>query len=259
MQAASIILKSFLLLVLAVPFSPHAEALPAPNCKLPPDLYQQRKKAGPLTTEQREIDRTYVRFMTAVAQSYAKNDDNSVKGCCEPVKGDLVGSQFCALILYLQSNRTKPDEFLAALPVNPEQRESLWLMEMISAGGTYETASSLPGIPLPNGLLFKFVDEIFALMKKGNTTAAERYLFLYDDADGEFGEYMDDQLPKLFLNYPQRILAFWPIFKKHRARLESMRGFTEDATAKRIVARYSVLCRAGDDRCAEITSLFVAN
>lgn len=117
--------------------------------------------------------------------------------------------------------------------------------------------TSLPGINMPDGLLFKFVKEIFDLMKKGNSTAAERYFFLYDDASGEFGEYMDDQLPKLFLNYPQKVLALWPIFEKHRKRLEMMQGFTTEGEKKRIVAKYAGLCKAGDSRCDEIRKVLL--
>ncbi len=42
------------------------------------------------------------------------------------------------------------------------------------AGGKLVTPTSLPGIRMPDGLLFKFVDEIFDLIKKGNATAAEK-------------------------------------------------------------------------------------
>jgi hypothetical protein len=223
-------------------------------CGLPAGLYEQRKTVQVLSDEQREIDHTYVEFMRAVAQSYSQADAASVKTCCDAVKEDLVGFQFCALVRYLLSGKKDPDSFLAAMPATKQQREALWLMEMISAGGTMETPTSLPGIRMPDGLLFKFVDEIFGLVKKGNETAAEKYLFLYDDADGEFGEYMDDQLPKLFLNYPQQVLALWPVFKKHHKRLEMMRGFT---TERRIVAKYKGLCKTGDSRCAEIRDIFV--
>jgi hypothetical protein len=248
------ILPTRLLLGCTLLVAPFWPARAANGCGLPARLYEQRKSVEMLSDAQREIDHTYVEFMKAVAQSYAKRDAEAVKACCDTVKEDPVGFQFCALIRYLLSDRKEPDSFLAAMPATKQQREALWLMEMISAGGTMETPTSLPGIRMPDGLLFKFVDEIFGLVKKGNETAAEKYLFLYDDADGEFGEYMDDQLPKLFLNYPQQVLALWPVFKKHHKRLEMMRGFT---TERRIVAKYKGLCKTGDSRCAEIRDIFV--
>ena len=125
------------------------------------------------------------------------------------------------------------------------------------AGGKLVTPTSLPGIRMPDGLLFKFVDEIFDLIKKGKATAAEKYLFLYEDADGEFGEYMDDQLPKLFLGYPQEVLTLWPIFQKHRKRLAMLQGFTTERERKRIAAKYEGLCKPGDNRCAEVRKVFV--
>jgi len=210
-----------------------------------------------LSDAQRKIDHTYVEFMKAVAQSYAQRDAEAVKTCCDTVKEDLVGFQFCALVRYLLSDRKESGSFLAAMPGTDEERKALWLMEMISAGGTMETPTSLPGMRMPDGLLFKFVDEIFDLVKKGNAAAAERYLFLYEAADGESGEYMDDQLPKLFLNYPQRVLALWPVFKKHYKRLEMMRGFITKNEAKLIVSKYEGLCKTDDRRCSEIRDIFV--
>jgi hypothetical protein len=246
--------RTLLLLGCASLVAPFWPARAASGCGLPAGLYEHRKTVEVLSNAQREIDHTYVEFMKAVAQSYAQRDAEAVKTCCDTVKEDLVGFQFCALVRYLLSDRKESSSFLAAMPGTDEERKALWLMEMISTGGTTEAPTSLPGIRMPDGLLFKFVDEIFALVKKGNETAAEKYLFLYDDADGEFGEYMDDQLPKLFLNYPQQVLALWPVFKKHRKRLEMMRGFT---TEKRIVAKYKGLCKTGDSRCAEIRDILL--
>ncbi|HKN77520.1 MAG TPA: hypothetical protein VJW94_20245, partial [Candidatus Acidoferrum sp.] len=239
-------------------FCASSEARASVGCGLPAGQYEHRKQAPPLSDAQREIDHTYVEFMRTVAQFYAVGDRSSVDVCCEGVKEDHIGFQFCALVRYLLSDRKEPGPFLAAMPENDEQRNALWFMELISAGGTDKTPTSLPGIRMPHGLLFKFVDEIFALMQKGNATAAERYLFLYDDANGEFGEYMDDQLPKLFLNYPQKVLVLWPVFQKHIKRLEMMGSFIEDADANLIISRYSALCKAGDTKCAEIRSIFVS-
>jgi hypothetical protein len=229
----------------------------ASTCALPPHMYDRRSAAAPLSEVQREIDHKYVEFMKAVAQSYAQQDAAAVNTCCDAVMEDVIGFQFCALVRYLLSDRKESDTFLAAMPGTGDQRKAFWFMEQISAGGTLETPTSLPCIRLPNGLLFKFVDEIFDLMKKGKATAAEKYLFLYDDADGEFGEYMDDQLPKLFVGYPQEVLALWPIFQKHRKRLEMLQGFTTERERKRIAAKYEGLCKPGDNRCAEIRRVFV--
>lgn len=219
-------------------------------------MYDQRRAAGPLSETERQIDHKYVEFMKAVAESYANHDVVAVNGCCDAVavKEDFIGFQFCALVRYLLSDRKEPEPFLAAMPGTDDQRQALWFMERISGGGTFETPTSLPGIPMPRGLLFKFVDEIFGLMKKGNATAAQKYLFLYDGADGEFGEYMDDQLPKLLVDYPRQVLALWPIFQKHRKRLEMLKGFMTERTWK----KYEGLCQSGDNRCIEIRQFFAA-
>ncbi len=257
MQNGRTILQALLILVSVTLVASSCPAQTANTCSLPPHLYELRRAAEPLSDAQREIDHEYVEFMKAVAQSYAQHDVEAVNTCCDAVKEDVIGFQFCALVRYLLSDRKKSDTFLGAMPRTADQRKAFWFMEQISAGGTMETPTSLPGIRLPNGLLFKFVDEVFDLMKKGNATAAEKYLFLYEDANGEFGEYMDDQLPKLFLGYPQATLTLWPVFQKHGKRLEMLQGFTTEGEKNRIVKKYEELCKAGDNRCAEIRKVFV--
>jgi hypothetical protein len=251
------ILEALLVFGGATLLAPLCAAQTTKACSLPPQMFDRRTAAEPLSEAQHEIDHGYLEFMKAVAQSYEQRNATAVNACCDAAKEDIIAFQFCALVRYLLSDRKKSGPFLAAMPGTYDQRKVFWFMELISAGGTQETPTSLPGIPLPNGLLFKFVDEIFGLMKRGNATAAEKYLFLYDDADGEFGEYMDDQLPKLFVGYPQEVLALWPIFQKHRKRLEMLQGFTTESEKKRIVAKYEGLCKPGDSRCAEIRRVFV--
>jgi len=253
----SVILRTMLLLGSVTLLASSCPAQTSATCSLPPHLYALRKTTEPLSDAQREIDRTYVKFMKAVAQSYAQHNQEAVNSCCDAVKEDVIGFQFCALVQYLLSDRKQSEIFLAAMPETDDQRKAIWFMEQISAGGTFETPTSLPGIRLPNGLLFRFVDEMFDLMKKGKVSAAEKYLFLYEDADGEFGEYMDDQLPKLFAGYPHEVLILWPVFQKHRKRLEMLQGFTTERERRRIVAKYEGLCNPGDNRCDEIRSVFV--
>ena len=256
MQSKWGILEALLLLGGTALLAPNCAARTAETCTLSPKMFDRRTTAEPLGEAQREIDHKYVDFMQAVAQSYEQRNAAAVNGCCDAAKEDIIGFQFCALVRYLLSDRKEPGPFLAAMPGTYDQRKAFWFMEMISAGGTHETPTSLPGIPLPDGLLFKFVDEIFGLMKKGNEIAAEKYLFLHDDADGEFGEYMDDQLPKLFVNYPRRVLALWPILQKHRKRLEVLLSFMTDREKKRTSEKYEGLCQSGDNRCVEIRKFF---
>ncbi len=256
MQSKWAILEALLLFGGLTLLAPNCAARTVEACSLPPQMFDRRTTAEPLSEAQREIDHKYVEFMKAVAQSYEQRNAAAVNVCCDAAKEDIIGFQFCALVRYLLSDRKESGPFLAAMPGTYDQRKAFWFMELISAGGTSETPTSLPGIRMPDGLLFKFVDEIFGLMKKGNATAAEKYLFLYDDADGEFGEYMDDQVPKVFLDYPREVLTLWPIFQKHRKRLEMLKSFTTEREKKRIVAKYEVLCKSGDNRCAEVRKFF---
>jgi hypothetical protein len=258
MDSKRTILGALLLFGVVTLLAPLCAARTAKSCSLPPRMFDRRSAAEPLSEAQREIDHEYVEFMKAVAQSYEQRDAAAVIVCCDAAKEDIIAVQFCSLVRYLLSDRKESGPFLAAMPGTNDQRKAFWFMELISAGGTQDTPHSLPGIPLPDGLLFKFVDEIFGLMKKGNATAAERYLFLYDDADGEFGEYMDDQLPKLFVNYPRQVLALWPIFQKHRKRLEMLQSFMTEREKKRTSEKYEGLCQPRDSRCAEIRKFFAA-
>ena len=244
---------AFVVLVSAILFG---TASPAVSCELPKGLYEKRKQVTPLSPEENQIDRTFVEFMTSVAKLYVDGRRESAESCCEKAKEDLVGFEFCALVRYLQSKKADVRSFVSAMPENDQQLEAVWMMERISAGGTFETPTALPGIPLPSGLTLKFVDELFALMKAGNVEAARKYMFAYDRADGEWGEHMDEQLPKLFKTHPTQVVKLWPVLRQHTERLKTMLGFISTGEVQAISHKYSGLCKAGDARCGEIVSLF---
>jgi hypothetical protein len=134
-----VILKLLFLLLVSLQFCTCSEARASIGSGLPAGQCERRKQATPVGDAQREIDHTYVEFIESVSQFYAVGDRNSVDTCCQGVKEDLVGFQFCALVRHLLSGRKEQGPFLAAMPENDEQRRALWLMDVISAGGTNET------------------------------------------------------------------------------------------------------------------------
>ncbi len=225
-------------------------------CALPGGIYQQRKAFERLGDRRAEIDRKYVEFMKSAAQFYADHEANSVNACCDAAKKDPIEVPFCALVRYLLSDRKDAAAFLAALPKTDRQLEALWLMDAVSGAGTMEFPALLAALPAPYGLVEECIDELFALVEAGNTAAAERYLYIYDRANGQYGEYIDDQLEKLFREYPQRVVELWPVFRTHLKGLETVPDDLPRDESVRIAALYKDLCKSGDSRCAEIRRLF---
>jgi hypothetical protein len=225
-------------------------------CALSAGIYQQRKAFGRLDDRRAEIDRKYVEFMKAAVQFYADRDASAANGCCDAAKKDPIGVQTCVLVHYLLSDRKEVAAFLAAMPKTDRQLETLWLMDSVSGAGTRDYPAVLAGLPAPDGLVEECIDELFVLVKAGNAVATERYLYIYDHANGQYGEYIDDQLEKLFREYPGRTMELWPVFRTHLKGLEALPDDIPADESKRIAAEYKDLCKTGDNRCAEIGRLF---
>jgi hypothetical protein len=250
------ILKWLLAVASSILLASCCAAQTANGCALPAGMYQQRKTFGRSDDRRGEIDRKYVEFMKAAVQFYADREAESVSACCDAAKKDPIGVQFCTLVRYLLSDRKDIAAFLAAMPKTDRQLEAFWLMDSISGSGTMEFPALLAGLPAPDGLADACIDELFALIKTGNAAAAERYLCIYDRANGEYGEYIDDQLEKLFREYPQRVVELWPVFRTHLKELEAVPDDIPRDASQRIAAKYENLCESGDNRCAEIRRLF---
>ncbi len=228
----------------------------ASSCALPAGVYQQRKTLARSRDQRAEIDRKYVEFMRSGAQLYSGRDAASANACCDAAKKDPIAAPFCALLRYLLSDRKDVAAFVAAMPKADRQLEAFWLMDVVSGAGTMDFPAALAQLPAPYGLVEECIDELFALVEAGNAAAAERYLYIYDHSNGEYGEYIDDQLEKLFRDYPPRVVGLWPVFRTHLKGLETVPDDIPRDESERIAALYKDLCKSGDNRCAEIRRLF---
>jgi hypothetical protein len=72
------ILETVLLFGGATLLAPLCAARTAKACSLPPQMFERRTAAEPLSKAQREIDHEYMVFMNAVAQSYEERNAAAV-------------------------------------------------------------------------------------------------------------------------------------------------------------------------------------
>jgi hypothetical protein len=203
-----------------------------------------------------DIDRKYVDFMKAAAHSYPAHDAGALTACCDSTRKDPIAVPFCALVHRLLSDHKDTAAFLQSMPKTDRQLEGFLLMDIVTTVDSMEAAAVLPELPVPDGLVEKCIDELFALIETGNQAATERYFYVFERAGGQYAEYMDDQLAGLFREHPERVLALWPVFKAHAKALQGVADDISPAESQRIATKYKDQCKAGDNRCAEIGRLF---
>jgi hypothetical protein len=242
---------------------------PAP-CALKPGMYDNRVRLeheyarvwernghtiGPNTKKlrelRRELDRGYLAFMESVATLQDQNDKASVTSCCATAKNDPVASLFCPLLSYLAANRTNHAAFVASLPRSGRRLEAFWrLDEILGVDG------ELPALPSVSthgeGLIDRFVDELYHLVAGGDRSAADKYLALYAAADGEAAGKMRDQLERLFEEHSDIVLRNWSTFRRYRVRLASISEGLSPKRSEEIRQKLLQHCNRSDRACKEI-------
>jgi hypothetical protein len=154
----------------------------------------------------------------------------------------------------LSGEKKGPNRFIASLPRTKQQLEDLWNLDVIV--GVYGETPQWPGMPLPDGLVDQYSNELLDLIIRDNAKAIDKYLLLYSDADGGHSEYMQDQLTAVFDKHPELVLRRWSIFRPYRKRLESIAEGISPAESRRIATQLFQLCKPRDSRCEEIAQMF---
>lgn len=245
------------------------------QCKLRPGLYQERKGleseyaakvgneyalhrgvADRLNSRINDIDAQYYNFTYAMANFAARGDTVALDACRKAAEQDPIARMLAALVWYVHSGRRDPASFTASFPKSKAQMDDFWSLDAVTAHGTRQEPPGLPGIPLPDGVVDKFISELFDLVQRGNTAAIREYLNLYSNADGEYAEFMQDQMVRLFKEDPGLVLRKWGLFRPCGQRL----GASEDISPedyRDIRLRFKSLCRKTRNRdCAEILEIF---
>jgi hypothetical protein len=247
----------------------------AVECRLRAGLYQQRKQlesdyamqvgsdyaahreiADKLVAKMNAIDTEYYRFLYTLADAGARGDRGSMVACSNMAKQDPIARQMAALVWYLYNGRRECASFTASLPHTKAQLTDFWNLDAIATHGEPEEPTSLPGIPLPDGLVEKYVSELFALVTSGNTAAIREYFYIYSNADGEYAEFMQDEVTLLFKDHPDLVLSKWPLFRPYGKKLGASEGVSRE-DYRSIAAKFRSLCESRRDAsCAEILKIF---
>lgn len=239
------------------------------QCKLKPGLAQERKKlaseyasrvgrdysrhqdvADSLTAKINEIDAEYYRFAYGLAELAVNGDTGSLAACQAASSQDEVGRQLAALVWYLHEGRSDPGSFIASLPHSKAQLADFWSMDTILAHGQRQEPSGLPGIPLPDGLVDKYLSELYILVGRGDPAAIREYVYLYSDADGDSREFMDDQATRLLEKRPALVLRHWTTFRPLAEKLGTSESVSRE-DLRSINANFKALCRERADRVCE--------
>lgn len=202
------------------------------------------------------VNKEYFDFLQSLTEAAQNDDKKSLQVCRNLAKGDPLASQMVALVLYLHNGRKDAAHFVASFPKNKQQLTNFWSLDAISTGRTTEVPTSLPGILLPDGLVDKYITELFSLAVKGNPEAVRRYVYLYEDADGDYAEFMDDQSAGLFRKHADLVLRDWALFRPLAKRVATDETISID-DYKTIVSNFRKLCAGSQSQgCIEIRTLF---
>jgi hypothetical protein len=202
------------------------------------------------------VDKEYYDFLQSLAEAAQKDDKKSLQVCRSLAAGDPLASQMVALVVYLHNGRKDAAHFVASFPASKQQLTNFWSLDAISTGGTTEVPTSLPGILLPDGLVDKYITELFSLAVTGNSEAMRKYFYLYEDADGGQAEFMEDQATGLFRKHADLVLREWTLFRPLAKRLAASEAVPLN-DYKAIVRNFRKLCsNRRSQRCAEVLTLF---
>lgn len=220
------------------------------------DYSAHQQIADRLSAQIKTIDKEYSEFLYTLANLSLKNDEKSLQACSNLAKGDPLASQMVALVLYLHNGRKDSGRFVASFPANKQQLTYFWSLNDISSSGTTEVPTSLPGISLPDGLIDKFITELYLLVLDGNRRAIQEYEYLYQNSDGDYAEFMGDQAAGLFRKHADLVLREWALFRPLAKRLATDEAISMD-DYKAIVCNFRKLCGASQSqRCIEVLTLF---
>lgn len=220
------------------------------------DYSGHQQVADRLSAQIKTVDKEYLGFLYSLANAALINDGKSLQVCSNLANDDPIATQMVALVLYLHKGRKDAAAFVASFPANKQQLTNFWNLDAVSTGGTTEMATSLPGISLPDGLVDKYITELFSLAVDGNAEAMRKYVYLYKDADGDYSEFMEDQVAGLFRKHADLILRDWALFRPLAKRLATDEMVSMD-DYKTIVSNFRKLCGGSQSqRCTEALTLF---
>lgn len=247
------------------------------GCTLRPGLYQARLSlkqeykrrvgrdaSGPrraiadrILGEEGEIDKQYYEFFFSLAKASLSRNEASFAQCLSLAEGDPIASPVAGLVAYLHGRRQHPGRFVASLPKDRRQLSTFFDLDDIAAGGTMESPSSLPGISMPDGLAEKITDELYALVLKSNSEATQEYLYLYQNSDGAYAEYVVNQLLGMLRDHPEVLLRQWRLVKPYSKRIAAdLSSYSPEDWRKGVESLRNACRKHAYQSCAKALQIF---
>jgi hypothetical protein len=232
------------------------------NCTLRSDLYKDRKL---LTIGHRDqirdtkaIDREYMDFFRALAESSLKEDQASFDRCAALATNDPIAARIAAFLRYLREGRKNPGEFISSFPTTEAQLADFWLLDaLVMQSSVANEMVFVPGIPLPDGMDDKLLTELFALVLQDNPDAIKKYFFVFGNSNGEYAEFMDDQLRPLFQEHADLVLKNWSLIRPYSKSLMGMREENSPEFSQKTAQTFQALCQKRNDlSCKEVLRIF---
>lgn len=239
-------------------------AVPNSPCRLRAGIYQDKKHLsqarGSQTGDVREIaiDREYMDYFRLLAESSLNDDQNSFDICSDSAKNDPIAARVAAFVRYLHGGRANQEGFISSFPATQAQLADFWLLDAIAMHGVGHGPASLPGIPLPDGIVGKLLSELFVLVLQGNSTATRKYFLIYGNSSGEYAEFMDEQIKPLFQQHADLVLKLWPLIRPYKKHLMGLSEDNPPEFSEKVVQAFQHICerKRDDQSCDEIIGIF---
>ncbi|HLA74960.1 MAG TPA: hypothetical protein VJM76_03515 [Gammaproteobacteria bacterium] len=194
-------------------------------------------------------DIQYFQFSKTLDQAYKERNATVLSTCC--VTEDQLGKLLCQLVAYLAEDRRGVEGFLKTFPHTEKEIRILWAADGIMSYAQKHN-EPLPSIFSVNGPANTFIDELFSLVIKNNRLAVDRYFNLKTYADGDYAEYMDDQLFKLFKQHPEIVVGQWNNIKNYKKVISGFVDYLDSSELIEIERSIRSVCAFQGSQCVEI-------
>jgi hypothetical protein len=199
-----------------------------------------------------QIDEKYRSVILNVFFHYEKGDIDAVRISCDAMRCDPYLFFVCKLLDYKISGDS--EEFLKGIPTERDEMKDLFEVDSIIFKFPYYESQPHPDIFDKQAFVDLFLDTIYELAANGNSVAIERLLGIFRCAGGEYGEYIDEQLLRLFAEHPRVVLDNWSTIRKYQSIINfSTTLYSEKADA--LIQSYQALCEEsgqGSQHCGEV-------
>jgi hypothetical protein len=215
--------------------------------------------SAPSATQEPEKRQTITREYRSYIQCLSEAQDQEVgQDWCKPAAGDRLAYLVCRASLYLKSGRTSAREFIDAFPGGKKGAELIWDLGQIA--GSDEVKSVTPSVFLPEGPVYKLIDELFLLVLDDRESAAAKYFNIAGSASGDGARHMDEQMKLLLRESPNVVVRRWPVLRQYQPKLKKllneMSASLPPADMQKMRLGLASFCSKDNPDCPEITKLF---